>query len=443
MTKKIIATGFLLLGSLALFAQEKGHYLYVNGGGGLHNLHYELKDGTQQAGLGCTFNLGYNYFITPHWGIGTGLGVQSFLSGSKLNYNTSFTATDVDNEAYLFRTNYTDWEETQNAWMLDIPVGISYKTKLSQKWKLQTTLGGKISLPISAKYSTEAGSIQTTGFYPQYNAVVDEIPEIGFNTFTEFPSKDITLNPVISAYLDLGGLYSLNKNLDLYIGAYANYALNNAIDAQTSEVYQQTGGTYNGVFVSNQTDKVTPISFGLKLGLTWHAKCKKSVTTASPQLIQSKAIEAAPKPIEEAKPIIKEEPKPVIVPAPKPDPYVEARKIAVATDIKFAFDSKRKANDLKVIGDPQEEYLKQLAETLKANPDMKLRIVGHTCNISNHEINEQVGLKRAEVIKEKLLSYGVPESQLKTETRAYDEPLAPNTNEENRAKNRRVQLIVE
>lgn len=440
MNKKLIAAGFLLLGNLVLFAQEKGHYLYVNGGGGLHNLQYELKDGTQQAGMGCTFNLGYDYFITPHWGIGTGVGVQSFVSKSKLNYSTSFVSTDIDNESYLFRTNYDNWEETQNAWMLDIPVGISYKARLSQKWKLQTTLGGKISIPISAKYKIENGSINTTGFYPQYNALMENFPEVGFSSFTDFPSKDINLNPVVSGYLDLGGLYALNRNLDLYVGAYANYAFNNAIDAESLEVYQQDGGKYNSVFGSNQTDKVIPVSFGLKIGLTWHAKCKKTaVVVSTPQVIESKPVEPAP--IKKA-----EEPKPVLQPevqVVKPDPYVEARKIAAVTDIKFAFDSKRKANDLKVVGDPQEDYLKQLAEKLKANPDMKLRIIGHTCNISSHEINEQVGLKRAEVIKEKLVGYGVSESQLKLETKAYDEPLVPNTSEENRAKNRRVQLIVE
>lgn len=443
MNKKIIVAGILFLGSLVLLAQEKGHYLYVNGGGGLQSMQYELKDGTQKAGLGCTFNLGYDFFFTPQWGIGTGLGLQSFLSSAKLNYSTSFAATDTDNESYFFRTNYNNWEETQTAWFLDIPIGISYKAKLSPKWKLQTSLGGKISFPISAKYSTESGSITTTGFYPQYNAVIDELPELGFSTFTEFPSNDITLNPVVSGFIDLGGLYALNSNTDLYIGAYASYAFNNAIDVQTSEVYQQAGGTYNGALASNQTDKVIPVAFGLKLGLTWHAKCKKVAVAKAPQVLESEPVEPAPKAIEEPKPIVIESPKPVVIEAPKSDPYVEARKITVATDIKFAFDSKRKTNDLKVIGDPQEEYLKQLAEILKANPDMKLRIIGHTCNISSHEVNVQVGLKRAEVIKTKLLSYGVPESQLLVESKAYDEPLVPNTNEENRAMNRRVQLVVE
>jgi len=53
-----------------------------------------------------------------------------------------------------------------------------------------------------------------------------------------------------------------------------------------------------------------------------------------------------------------------------------------------------------------------------------------------------VGLARANTVKNILMDMGVPESQITTETKYYLEPLVPNTSEENRAKNRRREIII-
>jgi OOP family OmpA-OmpF porin len=87
--------------------------------------------------------------------------------------------------------------------------------------------------------------------------------------------------------------------------------------------------------------------------------------------------------------------------------------------------------------------LKTLAGLLKENPGMKLRIVGHTCDIAERNINLRVGMERAKTVKDKLVELGVSPAQLVTETKASDEPLVPNTSEKNRAKNCRVELFVE
>ena len=68
------------------------------------------------------------------------------------------------------------------------------------------------------------------------------------------------------AIADLGGLYTLSFKIDLYVGAYVNYRLKNALKADSKEIIQ-LDGVYNGVLASTQTNKVTPVSFGLKVGL--------------------------------------------------------------------------------------------------------------------------------------------------------------------------------
>jgi hypothetical protein len=84
MKKQIILVVGLLI-YVALQAQEKGNYLDLSVGGGLHNLSYNLQNGTEKGQVGYTLNAGYSYFFTPKWGLRTGVGFQSFNSLSTIN----------------------------------------------------------------------------------------------------------------------------------------------------------------------------------------------------------------------------------------------------------------------------------------------------------------------------------------------------------------------
>ena len=118
-------------------------------------------------------------------------------------------------------------------------------------------------------------------------------------------------------------------------------------------------------------------------------------------------------------------------------PYIQAQSIITKMELKFSLDS------VNLKDNSQEEKIIELAAILKENPDMKLRITGHTCNIASRRTNILIGMDRANSIKEKLIEQGVQASQLITESKAFDEPLVPNTTEENMAQNRRVELRLE
>jgi outer membrane protein OmpA-like peptidoglycan-associated protein len=98
-------------------------------------------------------------------------------------------------------------------------------------------------------------------------------------------------------------------------------------------------------------------------------------------------------------------------------------------------------NSAQVI-DTKNEMIRKLSDILKANSNIHLSLVGHTCNIGTHKVNKVLGMKRANNVKQKFIDQGVSNTQLKTESKAYDQPLVPNTSTSNRAKNRRVEMIV-
>jgi len=266
--KKILFISLLLWGSAAIQAQEKSQALYFNIGSGFHNLNYDLQNGTHENSMGYTVNLGYNYLFSKHWGFGAGLGFESFQSKATLNYQTSKASVDTDGESFEFRTQYTDWQEKQSILLLDIPLSFIYQKQINEQFKFQFSIGPKISFAMQSNYKTEGGTIETTGYYPQYNVVLFGMPQHNFTTITSFPKNGTSLNPVVSAYINLGGLYKLNNSLDLYTGVYFDYGLSNMIDAQNKFLYQEDG-VYNGIFSSDLTKNVKQFAFGFKIGLNF------------------------------------------------------------------------------------------------------------------------------------------------------------------------------
>lgn len=275
--KKLLFISLLLWGAGTIQAQEKSKAIYFNVGSGFHNLKYDLQNGTQESNMGYSFNLGYNYFFSKNWGLGAGLGLQSFESKATLNYQTSKSSVDADGESFEFRTQYTDWQEKQSILLLDVPISFIYQKQMNEKLKFQFSIGPKVSFAVQSNYKTEGGTIETTGYYPQYNVVLYGMPQHNFTTLTSFPKNDISLNPVVSAYSNLGGLYKLSNRLDLYAGVYFDYGLSNMIDAQDKLLYQEDG-VYNGVFSSDLTNKVKQIAFGFKIGINFRLGAKEAIS---------------------------------------------------------------------------------------------------------------------------------------------------------------------
>jgi len=86
--------------------------------------------------------------------------------------------------------------------------------------------------------------------------------------------------------------------------------------------------------------------------------------------------------------------------------------------------------------------LDQVAEFLKDDPTMKIHVVGHTDNVGGMDSNMALSQARATAVVAALVKqYGVPASRLNAAGVGPLAPVAPNTTDEGRAKNRRVELI--
>jgi len=87
------------------------------------------------------------------------------------------------------------------------------------------------------------------------------------------------------------------------------------------------------------------------------------------------------------------------------------------------------------------EMIDTVAEVLKANPDLRIEIQGHTDSTGAAERNRQLSLERAQSVAAALALYGVEPNRLVPRGLGPDQPVADNADEQGRQQNRRVELV--
>ncbi len=85
--------------------------------------------------------------------------------------------------------------------------------------------------------------------------------------------------------------------------------------------------------------------------------------------------------------------------------------------------------------------LDQDVDALKAWGDVDVEVAGHTCSIGTEEYNLGLSQRRAEAVRNYLVSKGVSADRLTARGYGESRPVASNATREGRAQNRRVELV--
>jgi type IX secretion system PorP/SprF family membrane protein len=88
------------------------------------------------------------------------------------------------------------------------------------------------------------------------------------------------------------------------------------------------------------------------------------------------------------------------------------------------------------------EYLDGLAKALIDNPELKIKLIGHTDNVGSEKFNLRLSIHRAKTLKDYLVEKGVDSGRIDAEGKGMTEPLNKNETEQDRSKNRRVELTI-
>ena len=86
--------------------------------------------------------------------------------------------------------------------------------------------------------------------------------------------------------------------------------------------------------------------------------------------------------------------------------------------------------------------LQRLYDFLIKNEKIKIEISGHTDNLGSDSYNKKLSVERAQTVYYYLINKGIDSKRLSFAGYGKEQPVAPNDTEENRAKNRRTEILV-
>jgi len=135
-----------------------------------------------------------------------------------------------------------------------------------------------------------------------------------------------------------------------------------------------------------------------------------------------------------AQPAAEEPPPPP--PKKKRKARVTGKKIEILEKVMFDYNKA-------TIKAESHELLNDVAEVIKENPTIeKIRVEGHTDSDGSDKYNKTLSQKRADSVKEFLVKAGIPAEKLEAVGYGEEKPIADNTTDEGKEKNRRVEFNI-
>jgi OOP family OmpA-OmpF porin len=149
--------------------------------------------------------------------------------------------------------------------------------------------------------------------------------------------------------------------------------------------------------------------------------CDGVMATATPVPLPSPRVEAPPS----------AEPPPTVIAEREP----VSEKVTLDTDTYFDFDKA-------VLKEEGRGRLIELATRLSGMTVEVIVAVGHTDSTGTESYNQKLSERRAQAVKEFLLSQALPADRMYSQGKGESQPLASNANRQGRAENRRVEVEV-
>lgn len=478
--KKIILLSLLIAFCHSIFSQE----LLFYAGGGFSGQKYKSEHSTNNIKLGGHLGISYNYYFTDKLGLATGLEFGLYRNKLSLENEHKYSANILDDlgETFEYRVNTTGYKESNHFTAIAIPLILQYRIEANQNFYING--GFKFILPQKLQVKADAEKINLSAYYQNEDLFIDDLPQHGFGVVTNW-SDNLKLEQkfTVTLSLEAGMYFNIKENSRLYAGLYFDYGLTNMLKNTVSSEQNKPFIEYSPTGIENakfndksgaNIQKANLLAFGINVKYALRFKQKQKtesdieepevqlVKNTTPEEKQKNATKKEPEKINTEKPKTKETTKLTEQAkvkkdvSKKPDnKIVKNKEVKTITpkENQITEDKKNKIEETELsvegnksgatkLSKQSKRNLDKVVEIMKKNKNIKLKIIGHTCNIGGNEENYRVGMKRANSVANYLISKGISRNRLKTVSKGETEPLKPNTSEANRQKNRRVELEV-
>jgi outer membrane protein OmpA-like peptidoglycan-associated protein len=122
--------------------------------------------------------------------------------------------------------------------------------------------------------------------------------------------------------------------------------------------------------------------------------------------------------------------------------FIDDRNAKVNDTTWFEFDRLTFETGSATLRPESRDQLQNVASILKAYPNVHVKIGGYTDNTGDAAANVRLSQDRADAVRRELEVLGIPPTRLAAEGYGSQHPVADNSTETGRAKNRRIALRV-
>ncbi|MBP5370019.1 MAG: OmpA family protein [Bacteroidales bacterium] len=454
--KNLILSSIIVLSATAAMAQRQNTFVELNAGYNIHDVNTKISDGKKGIGGGVALYAGFGHYFSEHWGITAGAKLITAKTTAKLDFNEPLGKLPddqllLDNKEKDVEVRFSNMKERTSETLLFVPVGLSYRYFIGPRLSFEGRLTAEPGFVLKQKYKTVSGDINVANSYVNtsngVDVVVKDVTELegyGAGNRGKFSGNADMKTMLFATGLSAGVVYALSDRWALTAGVYGSYTFTDQKNKDYPHVFD--GENYVGTAQSKLCTKIHPYTVGVNVGVRLFVGRDKN---------KPEEIETAPEPENEVavadEPELVTEPEHVDTVAVNNEPaYQPTDTIEVVEQKATKEEVQKQLDEIGAVnfalgstqsGD-ESDKIDRLAELMKANPDKKFLITGHTCNLGSLATNRTVGQKRADGLKAELIKRDVNPDQLQTESRWYKQPLVPNTSEANRKKNRRAEVEV-
>lgn len=366
----------------AIILQAGAQGLVIGLNGGLQGTQYTLQGGGRQLLPGGSIDLLYRFRLGGSWDLISGVTGALYRTQATLPDGLAFTSGEVDDlgSAFVYSVRTTGYKETQRFFAAGIPLLLQYHTAgAGVQWYING--GGKAFVPFNSSIQVAAKQATFSGYYPDFNIQVSDLPQHGFGTINGWKTNATTnLKPTAALSAATGLSFKLSRSTRFYMGVYLDYGLTDLKDKTDSMplmTYSSTGiSAVKAGSVLNRpaVNKVTMLSFGLELRLGFGTDRPNA---AAPRHARKQPLH----PIDSAT-------------------SVHLYEIIERTIVFGLFNETR-------LPDIQQEHLDEVANLMTQYPGIRISLVGHICNDDTRTEDKKVGMARVRAVADYLEGKGI------------------------------------
>jgi hypothetical protein len=271
---------YIVVFALILISTGVKAQFYVGVQSGVGNIQSDVKGVRSGTDIGGALKVGYIYSITDHIGIGLGAEFAQYKQKVFLDQGiTTLSSLEVDatGSGFVYSVTTVNYKEYQTLHAIQIPLFVEYKKNINQGVDFNFRAGVKYFLPVSYKIESSAQTVKGVGYYPDFNLYVDDLPEYGFGSQSNYAgSGEYSTRGILMSTFELGFTFEMGEKHSLYAAMFLDSSYRSIVNQKQNESYigynprSSTERKANGLYSTDKDATIKPVGFGLTLA--WNFK---------------------------------------------------------------------------------------------------------------------------------------------------------------------------